>query len=208
MSTEDGTAFELDWLTGVTLLWGGLVLLFTSLPFVNRQSTVHVNLTAVFLVGTPIAIAVALWLLVQWFRPRDSRAPPHWNLKQDSPGTWAVVGIGVAMLAAITVLFSTYRVGLVSAQILPGTVSKVRATVTSYVKLTGRGRGCKARATFSVDWGSDLEACVEPVSFETLVPRRLEVGEVVTLDVRRTFAGDALTAVELTDQAPHNAGIN
>ena len=208
MSTEDGTVFELDWLTGATLLWGGLVFLFTSLPFVNRQSTVHVNLTAVLLVGTPIAIAVALWLLVYWFRPRDSRAPPHWNLKQDSPGTWAVVGIGVAMLAAITVLFSTYRVALVSAQVLPGTVSTVRATVTSYENRTGRGRGCKARATFSADWGNDLEACVDPVSFETLVPRRLEVGEAVTLDIRTTFAGDALTAVGLTDQVPNNAGVN
>lgn len=128
------------------------------------------------------------------------RPPPHWNLKQDSPGTWVLVGISIAVLAALTVLFATYRIGLICAQLLPGNSRLVPATVTGYQKLTGRRRLCNAVATFSVDWGEDVRTCVDPATYGALVSRDLRIGEAVRLEITTNLAGTTLTAVQLSEQ--------
>lgn len=179
---------------------GVLAFLFTSPPFFNRQTTLNVNWPAIWFVGAPIAVAAAIWLLVYWFKPRDLRPPPHWNLKQDSPGTWVLVGISIAVLAALTALFATYRIGLIGAQLLPGNSSLVPATVTGYQKLTGRRRLCNAVATFSVDWGEDVRTCVDPATYGALVSRDLRIGEAVRLEITTNLAGTTLTAVQLSEQ--------
>ena len=202
MSTEEGTEFELQWIIGSIAGVGVLAFLLTSPPFFSPQAMLHVSLPTLLWIGVPTALAAAIWWLVYWFKPRGSTAAPHWNLKRDSPGTWTLVGISVASLAALTALFVTYRIGSVAAQFLPGSTRLVPATVTSYQRSGSRRSLCHASAAFSTEWGGEVRACVAPAIFNDLAERDLQIGEAVQLEITTNFAGSALTEVQLTDQNP------
>jgi hypothetical protein len=121
--------------------------------------------------------------------------PPHWNLKHDSPGTWALTGAAAAL--AIGALFGwvAYVVVLVLTQYVPGSSTKMPAEVIEIQEIGGRYAVCNVRADFSVGWEDTVRVCVAPRYGHAVISDAFSVGDDVELTITENFLGTVLAQV-------------
>lgn len=163
----------------------------------NRGTTVDVKVTTVLIISGLVGLPVAVRALRHWFRRRDKLdPPPHWNLKQDSPGTWVMTGIASAVLQVTFLAIAVYFLASVLAQHAGGSRVQAAARVEAVEHFTYRKASCKTRARFSWNWGQSLSSCIASRSGQPLVRQQLRVGDAVLLTVATNIFGSALTGIE------------
>jgi hypothetical protein len=142
------------------------------------------------------SIPGAVWIMYCWFRRRPKLVePPHWNLKHDSPGVWALTGVAVGVSFAVLVGWTTLALDRVLAQHVGGKPSQVSAHVLAVEPLSGRYRVCNLKAVFDVGWGDHVEACVVPRSGTPIVRFSIGEGDRVVLTITDNWLGSTLSGV-------------
>jgi hypothetical protein len=196
MSQEDAT--ELD-LYGPLTVAAGIALPIASLignAFWNHGTTIKVHSHALWLAIGVASVPVAASFLYYWFRPRPALVPPpHWNLKHDSPGTWAVTGLAAAIFLGALLGWVAYVTVVVLTQYVPGSSVRMPAEVIAVERVGGRYRVCDVRADFSAGWEGPLSACVVPRSGPLIGRGSFAAGDNVELTITENFLGAPLVQV-------------
>jgi hypothetical protein len=167
------------------------------MAFWNRGTTISVATIPLAVVISLTSIPAFFRVIYHWFRPRERLdPPPHWNLKHDSPGTWALTGIGLAVSIAVLVGWAVYNLAGMAVQHVPGKRIELPATVTLVEEVPGRRSVCYWRAEFAVGWRDTLASCVDPkFGASVLDSHPLTVGDPVTLTLTDNVLGTALSRV-------------
>ena len=163
----------------------------------NRGTTIDVAITTVLVISALVGLPVAGHTLRNWFGRRAKLdPPPHWNLKQDSPGTWVLVGVASAVLQVTFIAVAVYFLASVLAQHVGGSPSRVPAHVAEIEHFAYRKATCKTRVRFSWAWDQSMRACVVPGFGRALISQQLHTGDSVVLIIARNIFGSALVGIE------------
>jgi hypothetical protein len=130
-----------------------------------------------------------------WFRSReDLPSVPQWNLKHDSPGRWALLGVSKALVLAK--LFAGFSYPLLSTvtQLLPRTTIGVDADVLG-LRADG-SRAMSGRHAEFFAFGERLDSCIIYKTGWPRAPFNLRSGESVTLEGKENGFGMVLIAVK------------
>lgn len=202
MSDPANTAHDVEGTVALAVLVAFPLSALLGNAFWNRGTTIDVRITTVIVISGLAAFPVAARTLRHWFRRREKLdPPPHWNLKQDSPGTWALTGITSAALQAVSIAVAVYFLSSLLAQHSGGSQIRALARVAEVEHFTHRKAACKTRVRFSWNWGRNVRACIVPRFGRSLANRQVQVGDTALLIISSNVFGSALVGVELPESA-------
>ena len=164
--------------------------------FLDRGTTITVNLHTVIMVWAATAIPTMLIALWHWFRPREDLIRiPHWHQKRDSPGRWVLHGVAAALFCGFILTACAYQYTSITAQYVSGRRLPTLATIKTIQPRSGRHRVCNVQASFFIAGHGVIESCVKPVWTAPLLSDGAREGDRVTLLITENSFGTVLVGI-------------